>query len=265
MPDLTKHWHLPLHCRVGIAAGEVVVMESRSGYAAEVTIIGQSVNLASRIQAFGQPGDLLVSAAVHHELAGAIRATALGTFKGIEEAIGVWRVDGLRESAEGPRMRFAGRDAERGQLLRLVERVQSERTAMTAALIGEAGIGKTRLLDEMATTASQRGWSVQRGRYVDFGLPRRAQGLHAIASGLLGLDPCRLMPACASSPRSARWRADKCRQICFRLCSNCSPPSRPTRAGAPSTPWTRGNASAACARPPPASSETRRSARRSCC
>ncbi|HET9821002.1 MAG TPA: adenylate/guanylate cyclase domain-containing protein [Burkholderiaceae bacterium] len=190
MPELAARFGLALRCRVGLAAGEVVVMESRAGYAAEVTVVGQSVNLASRIQSLGNPGDVLASDVVHEQVERRVRATSLGKreLKGIDQPVRIWRIDALVEEDAGAHTPFVGRAVERAQLQASLERVRRERRATGVLVRGEAGIGKTRLLEAFAQMARDAGWQVHGARFLDFGFRRGAEGLHGLACSLLGID-----------------------------------------------------------------------------
>jgi tetratricopeptide (TPR) repeat protein len=88
----------------------------------------------------------------------------------LEERIRVDLTATKARSADAPSRRFAGRDHERTTLLtRLDDAARGE--GGLVVVTGEAGIGKTRLLEEIAAAADWRGWQVSWGRGEEFGLP----------------------------------------------------------------------------------------------
>ncbi len=190
MPALSARFAQELACVVGIASGEVVVTEPRPGYAADVAVVGSFVNLASRIESIGRPGDVLVSDDVYREVAQHVAAESLGahSLKGIAEKVTLWRVHRLAEQ-EGVRTRLVGRGAELALLARELDRVVQEGKGSVILLRGEPGMGKTSLLHALSVSARERGYAAHRGTFLDFGLHRGAEGLRALACSLLGVDP----------------------------------------------------------------------------
>jgi class 3 adenylate cyclase/tetratricopeptide (TPR) repeat protein len=193
MPALSQRFGMPLTSVVGIATGEVVVKAPRPGYAAEVAVVGVSVNLAARIESLGAPGELLISDEVHAQVDSRVVAHSLGlkARMGLDRPVEVFRVDGLTDdrAAVLPRTRFVGRDAELLRLREMLAAIGRSRQSATALVRGEAGIGKTRLLGELLAMARDAAWLTHSARFLDFGLRRGAEGLQALACGLLGLDP----------------------------------------------------------------------------
>jgi class 3 adenylate cyclase len=143
----------PLQTRVGIATGLVVVGDLiGSGEAQERGIVGETPNLAARLQALAEPGAVVISSSTHGLTKGLFEYRDLGTvaLKGFAENVPGWQVLGLG-SAEG---RFealrttttplVGRDEEIELLLRRWE--QAKRGEGQVVLIsGEPGIGKSRI------------------------------------------------------------------------------------------------------------------------
>ena len=147
----------PLQTRVGIATGLVVVGEIvGAGAAQERTIVGETPNLAARLQGLAAPDTILIADATQHLLGGLFELQASGPHdvKGIAAPVMAWRVVG-EASIES---RFAairradvplvGRAHEMGLMLerwRLAR--QGEGQIVTVA--GEAGIGKSRILEAL--------------------------------------------------------------------------------------------------------------------
>ncbi|MGD8310315.1 MAG: adenylate/guanylate cyclase domain-containing protein, partial [Chromatiales bacterium] len=189
---------LTLH--VGIASGQVVASGTGSDAHREYTVTGESVNLAARLQVLAAPGQTLVSEAVQRRTAGRFAATALGpqALKGITEPVSVWRIEGAA-AAEGRATPFVGRRAELGQCRALLEEVAATGAGQTILLRGAAGIGKTRLAEEIARGARAAGFAVHRSLVLDFG-SRKGQGaIPALVRSLIGLP--------SSSTKEARAEA----------------------------------------------------------
>jgi predicted ATPase/class 3 adenylate cyclase len=142
-----------LQARIGIATGLVVVGDPiGEGAAREETVVGETPNLAARLQALAEPGHIVVADGTRRLLGGLFELEDLGlrALKGFDRAVVVFRV--LRESnaearfeaRQGAMLRLVGREQELGLLL---DRWALARAAegQVVLLSGEAGIGKSRL------------------------------------------------------------------------------------------------------------------------
>ena len=139
-----------LQARAGISTGLVVIDDIKSG---ERSAIGETMNLAARLQAVAEPGTIVVSDATHRLAGGAFEYEDRGNhaLKGIPQPTRVWRVVGSgRAESRFAAMRggsspFVGRDREVALLL---ERWELARQGHGQAVIlsGEPGIGKSRIL-----------------------------------------------------------------------------------------------------------------------
>lgn len=189
MPELSARFGRPLHCVVGIATGEVAVMEPRPGFAADAAVVGASVNMAARVESIGGPGEVLVSEAVYRQVSAGVKATSLGAraLKGIDRPVGIWRIEALVEPDATSMTHLVGRRDERAQLEALTQKCM-QGSSITVVLRGEPGIGKTRLLAELCEQAAAAGFALHRGAFLDFGLRRGSEGLHALTCSLLGID-----------------------------------------------------------------------------
>ncbi len=144
----------PLACRVGIATGLVVVGELiGQGMAQEQAVVGETPNLASRLQTVAEPGQVLITATTRQLVGAAFELTPLAaqTLKGLSAPVTPFAV--LGERAAGSRFEakcgagflpMVGRDQE---LALLLERWNQARNGegQGVLLVGEAGIGKSRI------------------------------------------------------------------------------------------------------------------------
>src|ERR1700730_10859069 len=107
----------PLKTRVGIATGVVVIGDIiGSGAAREHSIVGETPNLAARLQTLAEPNSILVSQSTHHLLGRQFNYQSLGeqVIKGFANPVRVWRV--LREAEVASRF-AAGRAARAGPFI----------------------------------------------------------------------------------------------------------------------------------------------------
>ena len=147
----------PLHMRVGIATGTVIVGDLLgAGAAQEQTVVGDTPNLAARLQAIAEPGAVVIDSSTHR-LTGRLfdyRDLPAIALKGFAESVAAWQV--LGEGAEESRFEalrvtttpLVGRDEEIDLLLRRWQ--QAKRGEGCVVLIGgEPGIGKSRLAEAL--------------------------------------------------------------------------------------------------------------------
>jgi class 3 adenylate cyclase/predicted ATPase len=144
--------HPKLAVRIGIDSGRVVV---GAGTGNAVDAFGDAANIAARVQAAAEPGSMMISEATQRLVAGLFVVEDRGAhpLKGIERLVQLFRVvrpSGMRGrfqavSAAGGLTLFVGREDELRSLMSRWERVL-EGEGQVVTLIGEAGIGKSRLV-----------------------------------------------------------------------------------------------------------------------
>jgi class 3 adenylate cyclase len=145
-----------LAVRIGIATGPVIVGDQiGEGTASETAVVGETPNLAARLQALAQPNQIVVSAATHAMLGDHFDLEDLGVYelKGFAEPVPAWRVLSARDvesrfaaTRTGSSAPLVGRQEEMGLLLRAWEGGCRGRGQLVL-IQGEAGVGKSRLVE----------------------------------------------------------------------------------------------------------------------
>ncbi len=143
--------------RVGINSGEVMAGAVGDRY----TVMGDAVNVAARLQAAGRPETVTVGESTYRASREAIAFERLEPLllKGKEEPVPAWEANGVvaepRKGAGRAQTPLIGREEEAGLLMSLVDRVQREERPHLVTVIGQAGVGKSRLLRELMTNLSE--------------------------------------------------------------------------------------------------------------
>jgi class 3 adenylate cyclase/tetratricopeptide (TPR) repeat protein len=163
---------IEIQVRIGLHTGPVVVGAVGSDLKTDYSAIGDTTNLASRLQSLAAPGTVLISEATHRLVLGFYEVRARGPLdvKGKSEPIQAYEVTGRSVGAtpmaiaEARGMTpFVGRDQELAQLLDSWERVAGE-LPQVFAIVGEAGSGKSRTIYEFRQRLEGRPTTVLEAR-----------------------------------------------------------------------------------------------------
>ena len=153
---------VPLHMRVGVNTGEVVVRSIRKDdLHTDYVPVGHSTNLAARMEQLATPGSIVISEYTRKLTEGYFELKTLGAaaIKGVEEPLNVYEVRGagplrtrLQVSVRRGLTRFVGRHSELDQLQRAREQVKAGH-GQIVGVMGEPGLGKSRLFYEFKLTS----------------------------------------------------------------------------------------------------------------
>src|SRR6516225_8884674 len=161
-----------LAVRIGIATGPVIVGDQiGEGTALETAVVGETPNLAARLQALAQPNQIVVSAATRAMLGDHFELADLGAseLKGFAEPVPAWHVLSARDvesrfaaTRTGSAAPLVGRQEEMGLLLRAWDGACHGR-GQVVLIQGEAGVGKSRLVEGLReATARDQIWVAMR-------------------------------------------------------------------------------------------------------
>lgn len=169
--------------RVGIACGLVLVSQWRTdprGY----TVTGDAVRMADALCARARPTETLLSDAAYASLRERIAAEELAPTA--PDTPRIWRLLALGVEPQFERSAFVGRRAPLRQLASALDSCREIGCGQVVLVRGDAGIGKTRLVDECAALATSRGFSCHRTAMLDFGAAGQ-DASRALSLGLLDL------------------------------------------------------------------------------
>jgi class 3 adenylate cyclase/tetratricopeptide (TPR) repeat protein len=166
-----------IQIRVGLNSGEVVVRVIGSDLHMDYTAVGQTTHLAARMEQLAAPGTVLLAPMTLQLAEGYVQVVARGPVrvKGLPEPIEVYEVVGpgavrsrLHAAAARGLTRFVGRDREVDQLRQALERAQAGH-GQVVAVVGEPGVGKSRLYWEFTHSHRVQGWQTLESGSVSYG------------------------------------------------------------------------------------------------
>ena len=166
-----------LQIGVGMNSGEVVVRSIDNDLNIDYSALGHTTHLAARMQELSGPGEALISGSTLRQVEGFIQIQPLGPVqvKGVSQAIEVYSVIGatsartrVQAGAARGLTPLVGRSAEIDVFKKLVEQV-TEGRGQILAMIGEAGMGKSRLVHEFTRHKLPIGWLVLEATSVSYG------------------------------------------------------------------------------------------------
>jgi class 3 adenylate cyclase/tetratricopeptide (TPR) repeat protein len=175
--DVRRTQGIEMRIRVALNAGEVVVRTIGNDLHMDYSAVGPTTHLAARMEQLATPGSTRLSAATLRLVEGMVQVNALGPIpiKGMTEPVEVFELTGastirrrLQAAAARGLTRFVGRDTEIEVLRRALEQARAGHGQVVAA-VGEAGVGKSRLVYECVHSPYTQGWLVLESTSVSYG------------------------------------------------------------------------------------------------
>ncbi len=175
--DARRSHGIEVRIRVGLNSGEVVVRSIGNDLRMDYTAIGQTTHLAARMEQLASPGTIRLTAATLGLAEGYVEVKPLGPVpvKGLGEPVEVYELSAASsartrlQAARGRGLtRFVGRDAEMQQLRAAADEARRGR-GQVVAVVGEPGVGKSRLYYEFLQSHHAHGWLKLESGSVSYG------------------------------------------------------------------------------------------------
>jgi class 3 adenylate cyclase/tetratricopeptide (TPR) repeat protein len=168
---------LGMRLRVGLNSGQVVVRTISNDLHMDCSAVGQTTHLAARMEQLAAPGTVRLPASTLRLVEGLVQVNTLGAIpiKGLTEPVEVFELLGvttlrrrLQATAARGLSRFVGRQTELAALQQALQQAQAGH-GQVVALVGEAGVGKSRLVYEFVHSHLTRDWYVLESASVSYG------------------------------------------------------------------------------------------------
>jgi predicted ATPase/class 3 adenylate cyclase len=175
--EVQRSQGIPIQIRVGLNSGEVVVGAIRNDLHMDYTAVGQTAHLAARMEQMAMPGSTMITADTLRLAEGFVQVKSLGlvNVKGMGEAVDVYEVTGagpirsrLEAAAARGLTRFVGRTAEFETLCQALDGARNGH-GQIVALVGEPGVGKSRLFWELTHSWRTIDWLILETGSVSYG------------------------------------------------------------------------------------------------
>jgi class 3 adenylate cyclase len=167
--ELERDWGVRLRVRSGVNTGEVVTGNPAIG---DALVLGDAVNVAARLEQAAPPGEVLLGQPTLRLVRDAVEVERVPplTLKGKQAPVAAWRLLGVTPGAAGHARRqdapIVGREPELRLFDWVYERVSATAACHLLTVLGQAGVGKTRLVAEAVRGLDA---TVLRGRCLSYG------------------------------------------------------------------------------------------------
>jgi class 3 adenylate cyclase/tetratricopeptide (TPR) repeat protein len=195
--DVRRAHGLEIQARVGLNSGEVVVRAIGNDLHMDYSAIGQTTHLAARMEQLAPPGSIRLTANTLRLVEGYVEGTPLGPVpvKGLPEPVEVYELvragpvrSRLQAAVARGLTRFVGREAELEHLRHALARAGAGQGQVVAG-VGEAGVGKSRLVYEFTRSHHAHGWLLLASTSVSYGKATAYLPVLDLLKGYCGIEP----------------------------------------------------------------------------
>ncbi len=182
--------------RVGLNSGDVVVRAIGSDLRVDYSAIGQTTHLAARMEQLASPGRILLTAGTLELVEGYVEAKSLGPVpvKGLSGPVEIYELIGLgplrtrfQVTARRGLTRFIGREPDTERLRQALARA-GQGQGQVVAIVGEPGVGKSRLVFEFARSGESKGWLILQSSLISYGQATPYQPVIEILKALFQIE-----------------------------------------------------------------------------
>ncbi len=175
--DMQRRHGIPIQLRVGLNSGDVVVRSIGNDLRMDYSAVGQTTHLAARMEQMAKPGTVLLTPGTLSLAEGYVVVKPLGpvNVKGLSDPIDVFELNGvsaartrLQAAASRGLTRFVGRQRELEVLTEALTQA-SEGKGQVVAVVGEPGVGKSRLFHEFTRSHRTQGALIIHAGSVSYG------------------------------------------------------------------------------------------------
>jgi class 3 adenylate cyclase/tetratricopeptide (TPR) repeat protein len=192
-----RTYGVPIRIRVGLNSGEVVVRAIGSDLHMDYTAVGQTTHLAARMEQMANPGTILMTADTLHLSEGFVQIQPLGAtpVKGLAGPVEIFELTGasavrsrLQAAAARGLTSFVGRDTEMDTLFAALEQAKAGK-GQVVAVVGEPGVGKSRLYWEFTHSHRTQGCLVLEAASVSYGKATTYLPVIDLIKGYFQIEP----------------------------------------------------------------------------
>ncbi len=175
--EIQRSYGVPVMIRIGVNSGEIVISGIGNDLHMDYTVVGQTAHLAARMEQMAKPGSVLTTADTFRLAEGYLAMKPLGALpvKGLTYPIDVYEITGagaarsrLQAAAVRGLTRFVGRTAEL-QHLRRAQQLAEQGHGQVVTIVGQAGVGKSRLVHEFIHSPPTAAWLVLESNSTSYG------------------------------------------------------------------------------------------------
>ncbi len=222
LAELNAHFEaeggVRIRTRTGVHTGEVMAGDTTS---AEGFVVGDTVNVAARLEQAAQPGEILLGSTTAALVRDAVRVEPIAPLelKGKSEPVAAFRLLEVRPDAAGRERHLdapiVGRERQLRALRDALETATTDRTCVLFTVLGSPGVGKTRLVE--AFLADSGGAAVHRGRCLSYGEGITFWPIDEIVRSIAGAPELQAVPDVRAAIRAVLEGAEEPDAIEARL------------------------------------------------